>query len=428
MSRGRIIAGVVALVVIGGIVAGVMLSAQSGVPQVSVAKATKETLGVIVTASGKVEAATKGDVYAPTAGTLASVDVTDGAKVKAGQEIAVMDTAPLEAQVQQALAGLSGARAQLDAVNRGVPAAIDKSAANAGITVTKSQFDVAFKNWKAFHDAYESAPTTVQPSMEATLTQLRIAKEGAYATFLNAKSGRSKLDTASRIAAARASANAAVTSASYALSLAKSTLSDATLVAPMDGVVIFAALGTPGADGTMPKAAVGAPVTPASAVFTVVAFVDINFNAQVDEADVDKIKNGMKTKVSLDAFPSDTFDGTVQAIRTIAIQTTTGGIAFPVLVKVDPKDKNLLLGMSGSVDVEVNAVSEAITVPIEAILDESGKKFVFVIDAGKATKTEVTTGALTDTRAQIIKGVSEGQAVATNKLSELKDGAAVRTQ
>jgi HlyD family secretion protein len=205
-------------------------------------------------------------------------------------------------------------------------------------------------------------------------------------------------------------------------------MSKATLTAPMDGVVIFNALGAPGADGSVAKAAFGAAVAPQAAPFTVVRLGEINFNAQVDEADVDKVKPGLKTKVSLDAFPSDTFDGTVETVRSTAIQTTTGGIAFPVLVKVDPKTKNLLLGMSGSVDIEVNAVPDALTVPIESILDESGKKYVFVIEAGKVRKVEVTTGSLTDTRAQIIKGLKDGDTVATNKLSELKDGATVRVK
>lgn len=428
MSRGRIIAAVVAVLVVGGIVAGVVVSAQSGVPQVTVAKATKETLGVVVTASGKIEAATKGDVYAPVAGQLESVDVKDGAKVKAGQTLASLDTRPLELQVQQALAGLKGAQAQLDGVNRGVPAAVDKAAAAAGVNAALTGYDAAASAYNRFLDVYKAAPPAVQPSMEATLTQLKIAKLNAYAGLQQARSGQNKLTVAGKIAAARAGAAAAVTSANYALSFARSNLSKATLTAPMDGVVIFQALGAPGADGSMPKAEEGAPVSPASPVFTVVQLGDVDFDAQVDEADIDKVKDGMKAKVSLDAFPSETFDGTVRVIRSTAIQTTTGGIAFPVLVKVDSKAKNILLGMSGSVDVEVNAVSDAITVPIESILDESGKKFVFVIDGGKAVKTEVTTGALTDTRAQVTKGLSEGQTVATNKLSELKDGAAVRAQ
>jgi len=428
VSRGKIIAAVVTLVVVGAVVAGVALSAQSGAPVVTVAKATTETLGVIVTASGKVEAAAKSDVYPPGPGTLQTIETTDGATVKAGEVIAIMDTAPFELQVQQAYAGVKGAYAQLEAVNNGVPAAIDKSGASAGVNAANSSYSAAHQAYSGFLAAYNAAPAPVKPSMEATLTQFKIANDQAYAALLKAKAGQSQLSKAAKIAAAKASANASINSANYALRVAKSSLSKATLTAPMDGIVIFNALGVPGADGSVAKAAPGAAVAPQAAPFTVVRLGEINFNAQVDEADVDKIKSGMKAKISLDAFSSDTFDGTVEAIRSTAIQTTTGGIAFPVLVKIDPKAKDLLLGMSGSVDIQVSAVPDALTVPIEAILDESGKKFVFVVEATKVRKVEVTTGSLTDTRAQIIKGLKEGDTVATDKLSELKDGASVRVQ
>jgi len=428
VSRGKIIAAVVALLVVGGVVAGVAFSAQSGAPQITVAKATSETLGVVVTASGKVEAAVRSDVYPPNIGTLQTIEATDGATVKAGDVIAVMDTGPFELQVQQAYAGVRGAYAQLEAVNKGVPAAIERCAAAAGVTAANTSYSAAHEAYTGFLAAYKAAPAPAKPSMEATLTQLKIANDSAYAGLLNAKSGQSQLSRVARVAAARASANASIDSANYALRVAKSTLSKATLTAPTDGVVIFNPIGTPGAEGSVPKASAGAAVAPQAAPFTVVRLGSINFNAQVDEADVDKVRNGMKAKISLDAFPSDSFEGTVETVRSTAIQTTTGGIAFPVLVKIDPKAKNLLLGMSGSVDIEVNAVPDALTVPIEAILDESGKKFVFVVEGTKVKKVEVTTGSLTDTRAEIVKGLKAGDSVATNKLSELKDGMSVRVQ
>lgn len=429
MSRGKIIAAIVALVVVAAIIGGVVLSAQSGVPQVSVAKATRENLGVIVTASGKVEAATKAEVYPPAPGVLKTVEATDGATVKAGDVIAIMDTDPFELQVQQAEAGVEAAEAQLEGVNKGIPAAIDKAAASAGVTAASSAYSAAKHAYDAFLAAFNAAPAPVKPSMEATLTALKISKDQAYAGLQNAKSGKNKLSVAGRVAEAKDAANAAVASAEYALRVAKNSLSKATLVAPIDGVVIFNALGAPGTDGSLPKAATGAAVAPAAAPFTVVRLGQLFFDAQVDEADIDKVRPTMTVKVSLDAFPSETFDGVVDTIRATAIQTTTGGIAFPVLVKVDAKGKNLLLGMSGSSDIEVNAVPSALTVPIEAVLDENGKKFVFVIENGtKAKKVEVTTGSLTDTRAQIIKGLNEGDVVATSQLSALKDGSPVRTQ
>jgi HlyD family secretion protein len=426
VSRGKIIAAVVALLVVGGIVAGVVVSAQNAVPQVTVAKVEKETLGVLVTASGKIEAADRGDVFAPTAGVLDTVAVKDGQQVKAGETLAVMDTAPLEFQVAQARAGLKAAQSQLDQVNRGLPAAIDKSAAAAGVSVAQTGYDAASDTYSAFYDAYVLAGKPA--SMEATRTLLLIAKEQAYAGLLNAKSGQTKLTTMSKTSAAKAAASAAVDQASRALALAQDTLSKATLVAPMDGSVIFNALGAPSMDGSVPKAEHGSAVAPQSAVFTIVQMGSLNFNAQVDEADIDRIKAGLTAKVRLDAFPSDSFDAKAVTIRATAIQTTTGGIAFPVLLSVNAPGKNLLLGMSGSVDIEVSAVSDAVTVPIEAIFDENGKKYVFVIESGKVAKKEVTTGALTDTRAQILVGATAGQDIAVGNLSTLKDGMAVRTK
>ena len=419
MSKGKIIAGVVALVVIAAVVGAVYYSSAASAPLVSVARVTSETLGVIVTASGKVEAANKADVYPPTAGLLVSVDVADGDVVKAGATIAQMDTAPLKLQVKQANAGLKGAKAQLDGVNKGVPAAIDKAAADAGVNAAQAAYNAA----KAAYEAYAMFSST-----DATATQLAIAKKQTNAALQNAKSGRSKLSTMAKVALAKASAQAAVDSASYALRLAQDTLDKATLTAPIDGVVVFNAVGAPGTDGTLPKASVGAAVAPGSAPFTVVDLGSLNFNAQVDEADVAKVKADMPAKVSLDAFVTTTFPGKVKSIRTTAVQTTTGGIAFPVLVAIDQTKDRILLGMSGSVDIEVNAVSGALTVPIEAILDDAGKKCVFVVKADKVAKVEVTTGALTDVRAQVLTGLTAGDTVATNNLTALTDGMTVRTQ
>jgi RND family efflux transporter MFP subunit len=328
--------------------------------------------------------------------------------------------------VAQAKAGLRGAQAQLDGVNRGVPAAIDKSAAAAGVTAASSGYDAAKSAYDGFYSMWVLAGRPA--SMETTLTQLQIGKEQAYAGMLNAKSGANKLTTMSKIAAAKAGAQAGVDAANEALALAQDTLSNATLTAPMDGVVIFNALGAPGMDGTTPKAGHGSAVGPQAAVFTVVHLGSLNFSAQVDEADIARVKADMAATVRLDAFPADSIEGKVTTIRTTAIQTTTGGIAFPVLVNINSGDKGLLLGMSGSVDIKVSAVSDAATVPIEALFDENGKKFVFVVAAGKVSKVEVTTGALTDARAQIAGGVEVGQDIAVGNLSSLKDGMAVRTK
>jgi multidrug efflux pump subunit AcrA (membrane-fusion protein) len=94
VTRGRIIAAVVALVVIAAIVLGIMASAASRTPQVSVAEVQKTDLTQTVTASGQIEGDVKADVFAPVVqGTLTikSILVADGQKVKAGQVLATLD-------------------------------------------------------------------------------------------------------------------------------------------------------------------------------------------------------------------------------------------------------------------------------------------------------------------------------------------------
>lgn len=423
MSRGKIIGGVVVLVVIAAVVGGVFYSSAASAPAITTATATNTALSVTVTASGKVEAAKRADVFAPTAGRLASVAVKDGDAVTAGQKLAVMDTAPLRLQVKQASAGLKGAKAQLDAINKGVPSAIDKAAAQAGVDAAQAEYNSAHAAYKAFAAAFGS-----DPSQEATLAQLAAADKAAYAALENAKSGKSKLSLAAKVSLAKAAAQASVDSASAALALAESTLDDATLVAPIDGAVIFNAAGAPGADGMTPRAAIGTAVTPASAIFTVVDLGSLNFNAQVDEADIDTVKAGMKANVNLDAFSSMTFTGTVGSIRKAAMQTTTGGIAFPVLISVNGSGKNILVGMSGSADIEVESVAGALTVPIEAVLSDGGSKYVFVVSGNKVAKVKVTTGALTDVSAEILTGIKAGDVVATSQLTTLTDGMTVRAQ
>ncbi len=428
MTKGRIIAAVVALVVVGAIAAGVAISAQNAVPQIDTAKVKKGTLGVIVTASGKVDPATRSDVFPPAAGTLDSVEVTDGARVEAGDVLAVMDTGPMEISANQALSGIAAADAQYAAAGAGVPTSAEYTAADANITATKTAYTQARDAYDAYKDVFDATPEPLQASMEATLGILKLAKEQAYAGYAGAKASRSALDKRADVGASRNAASAARSASEESYRIAKDQIDRATLLAPRDGVVVFNALGAPGVDGKAPTAAEGAAVAPQSAPFTVVNLGGVGFMAQVDEADVDRVKTGMMAKVTLDAFPGESLEARVITVKPAAIQTTTGGIAFPVELEISSGERELLVGMSGSVDIEVDAVSDAVIVPIEAIFDEDEKKFVYLIEKDKVSKQEVTTGALTDTEAEIATGVEPGAEVAVGNLSSLKDGMAVRVK
>jgi len=443
---------IVALVVVAGVVAFFLLRSQGAGPEIDTATATKTTLGVNVTASGQVSQGLHADVYPPTQGTLSAVYVKDGQTVKAGQKIAQMDTGPLKIQVEQAKTGLAQANAQVDAANQQTPSGQDIAAAKAGVDAANAAYasaKTAYTNSvttynnavKAYNNAVAAYETSPTPAAQAAVNQASTGKaqastgkaqadagvDQAYAGLKQAQAQLAKLQNTST-SASRSAAEAAATQARQALAVAQATLADATLKAPFDGVVIFNPVGAPSGGGSAPTASAGSAVSPASAPFTVVDLDVSVFTAQVDEADVSRVANGMAASVTLDAFPGKEFSSKVASIGKAAQATATGGTIFPVDLEMLDTGVQLLLGMKGDASIEVSAVSEAVVIPVEALFNESGKNFVYLVESSKLKKQEISVGATTETQVQVLKGVEPGDVVALSGPTQYTDGMTVRVK
>ncbi|HET6350642.1 MAG TPA: efflux RND transporter periplasmic adaptor subunit [Coriobacteriia bacterium] len=489
-KKTRIIAAVVAIVVVGAVVAFFALKSQGSGPQIDTAKAAEKELSVTVTASGKVEAGVQADVYPATQGIIDDVLVSDGETVTAGTTLATLDTDPLELQVAQARAGLSSAKAQLSAVDQQKTTSADKTAAKANVDAThraylsaKAQYDSiggkaptstqvaaaeagtnaaksAYNNAKSAYDLYVAS--SPNPSIDPTATALGAAKDAAYAAYLGAQSTEETLKStdlssariqakagvsqayaawkgaeaaykkakSSSVSQQKAAARAGVRSAAEALALAQKNLDDASLVAPVDGVVIFnsSSAAALAGGGSSSKLGEGTAVTPGSAPFSVVDLDALKFTAEVDEADVDRVKVGMNVDITLDAFPGETFASRVVRVNPVAQTTATGGTVFEVEIVLDATGKDVLIGMKGDATIKVSSRKGAITVPVEALFSEGGTDYVYVVETNKLKKTEITVGATTDTEVEVLSGLEPGQVVALSGSTQYTDGMSVRTK
>ena len=447
--RAKIITAVVVVLVIAGVAAFFVFRSQGRGPLIDTAVVEQQDLSVKVQASGKVQAGLKADLFPPTAGILDEVFVQDGQKVTAGQQIAVMDKGPLEFQVAQAEAGLKQAQAQLTAAEQQTPSSQDVSAAKANVAAARSAVSAANASLDSAEYAYSVAQQTTDqlekaaetsPGLLPDLQKARVAESQAEAGVQQAKAGVSQAEAAYKgaqaqlakvqntsTADAQAAAKAGVSQAQDALDIAKANLEAATFTAPFDGTVLFNATGVPGADGQTPKATAGSAVGPQAAPFSVVDLGGVTFSAEVDEADIDRVKAGMKGAVRLDAFPGETFPSSVIEVRSAAQQTPTGGTIFPVDMSIESKGMNLLIGMKGDADISVSSIGSALIIPVEALFDQNGKNYVYVVEDGTLKKTDITTGATTDTTVQVLSGLEAGQVVALSGSVEYTDGMAVRT-
>jgi len=491
-KRAKIIAAVVTLLVVAGVAAFVLIGSQGSGPEVETAQVEKRELAVTVTASGKIEAGVSADVFPPTAGTLDEIFVSDGETVTAGTKIAQMDTAPLEAQLAQAEAGLAQAEAGLSNVEQGGPSSADINAARAAVDAayesylaakrqlaavnqqapSSAQIAAAEASTKAAKSAYDAAKAAYDaavlaspnPSIDPTVTALGVQKDQAYAGYLQAKAAEQQLKSVD-LTAARAQAQAgvdqayagwqqskatlaklqstdtsaqreaarqAIASAAEGVALAQDALDRATLTAPIDGVVVFnsagAALAAAGGGGGGGQATDGSAVSPQAAPFSVVDLTAVKFTAEVDEADIERVKVGQAAKVTLDAFPGEEISTTVLRINPAAQPTATGGTVFAVELEISDTELDVLIGMKGDAEIEVSSVGAAITIPVEALFSEGGTDYVYVVENNTLKKTEITVGATTDTEVEVLEGLDAGQVVALSGSTQYTDGMQVRTK
>lgn len=417
MKRKTIVAAGVAAAVVLALGGGLAYSASSNRALVGVTSVTTQPLSVSVSASGKLVPAHRLGVYPPTSGTLATVEVRSGDAVKDGDVLARMDTAPLKLAVAQAKAAYAAALAQSETVNNSVPSGTERSAANDALSAARSQADTAAKNYADYLDDYNAAPPDQQATMLPTLRTLKSARTSANAAVKTAKAAITRLSRAAQVGKARSAASQSISAASQALKQAEQNLAQASLKAPFDGTVTFA-----------DSVEAGAGVNKGVAVFTVVDPKRMEFEAAVNETDIASVFVDQPATVTLDAF-TEGFTGKVTQVQAAPQLTSTGGVAFAVRVAITSGSARLFQGMSGSADIVVQAIPEALVVPIESVVTKGTTKSVFVLDAGGVVHSRpVTIGAATDTVAQVLSGLSSGEQVVTTGASSLSDGQQVRTK
>lgn len=467
MKKGKIIAAIVALLVVAGVGACVVIQSQAAIPSVTTATVQRGELARTVTVSGRTDMGERADVYPPTAGLLEQVFVEDGDAVRAGDPIAKLQTEPLELQVAGAEAAYLAANAQLDALEAQIPSQSDLDAADAGVAMaygayldasaTTDQLRGAVDDLKALGvsdsldlGSIETTDPAVLAAIELlealdvqgvaagvegatiTLLEMQVAsleagEDQAYAAYLQAL-GQAGVLEGTDLSTSLASARAACTQAALALDMAETTLSEATMTAPIDGVVVFNTATSPiaGVDIAAAEPGPGFSVSPVSPPFTVVRLGFLEFVGDVDEADVDVVEAGMAANVVLDAFPGEDFPTEVRKVGVVSQLTATGGNAFPVYLDLAETGRDILIGMRGSADIELARIPDAVSVPIEALFDEGGQTFVYELVDGRLSRIDVEVGEYTETDVEITSGLEGGEEIVLTSSDVYEDGMRVR--
>jgi RND family efflux transporter MFP subunit len=183
-------------------------------------------------------------------------------------------------------------------------------------------------------------------------------------------------------------------------------ISDYTITAPMDGVVLRR-------DGEVGEIAEAGQI-----LFRVGVPRPLQVVAEVNEEDIPRVALGQVVLFRTDAFPDRRLEGKIREM------TPMGDVlAKTYRVKIAlPDDTPLQPGMSVEANIITREKPNALLVPADAIQGNA----VFVIESGRVRRREVGIGIRGTRNVEILSGLSDGERVVAPAGAALKDGARIR--
>ena len=143
----------------------------------------------------------------------------------------------------------------------------------------------------------------------------------------------------------------------------------------------------------------------------------------VGERKIALLRTGLPARVTLDAFPGETFAGEVAHI---VPQADTRSRSFPVKIRLSNARGRLKAGMLARVVVIVASGEPSVLVPKDAVVRRGPDEVVFVVSNGQAKAVKVSTGRGWRAFLEISNGaLKPGQQVVTLGNEVLRDGAKV---
>jgi RND family efflux transporter MFP subunit len=168
---------------------------------------------------------------------------------------------------------------------------------------------------------------------------------------------------------------------------------------------------------------IGAMVSSANPIVTVVSNSPMIVDAQVAEREVARIRRGQAVDVTIDSLPGEAFTGRIMRISpTLDPQTRNGMVEIEI-----PNRGGALKGeMFARLRLNLGTSRQTLLIPRDALIYRGDQPGVFTIEEEKAKYVPLETGLTAEDKVEVLKGLKEGEVVITRGSNLLKDGDRVR--
>lgn len=140
--------------------------------------------------------------------------------------------------------------------------------------------------------------------------------------------------------------------------------------------------------------------------------------ANVDEADIGAVKEGQRVDFEVDAYPEDTFRGTVTQVR-LQATTTSNVVTYQVVIDAPNPDQKLMPGLTANITIYTLDKHDVLAVPVRALrFTPENEKYLEntvwrQLQDGSLERVNVTPGVSDGVQTEILEGLSAGDRVVT---------------
>jgi HlyD family secretion protein len=353
----------------------------------TVATVERGTMVKSVVATGKIEPITKVEIKSKANGIIEALPVDVGALVHPGDVLAELDKELLSASLREANANLQAAEANL----KGAEATLEKNVIEAEGPDVEFARRAAERAQKLFEQSLlpQSGLDDAKAALEVATNKQRTAKGQLGVSRSNI-----------------AEAEAKVAQARAAVARAEEDLRNATLHAPIKGMVLNRDV-----ERGSPVSSILNMGSAATLVMTLGDIEQVFVRGKVDESDIGRVRLGQPARITVETFKDRKFDGKVTQISPIGVEKDNV-TTFEVKVSIQNPGNELKANMTANAEIVLEELPNSLIVPEAAIVYDAQKQtFVDVVtpDAPHGRRrVPIKVGVGTGTRTQVLSGVKEG--------------------
>jgi RND family efflux transporter MFP subunit len=364
--------------------------------------------------------------------------VADGSQVKAGDSLAVLDSAKISEDLTAQKIALEKARAAQIQAEKDHAAAVIAVEEYAQGTFRKEQHKLRSDLTGARErlQANRNLVTHFEKMFRKgyiTPQELEKHKSAAERAQLDEDTATIALDVLERFtkpkmmteleskrdanAAKKESETAALALETLKLERLEQQLAKCRITAPKDGVVIYPPTSRWDREGGIK---IGAKVNEAQTILQLPDLSTMRADVGVHESRVEKIRPGMRARIDVQGSQ---FTGSVTRVATRPNSTGYMDTAkrYEVRVKIDDKSSLLRPGLTAEVEIVVAALQAVIAVPVAAVAEQRGSHVCAVQKAGGVEPRTVKLGEANEAFVEIRSGLEPGEVVLLNPRAVLGD-------